>query len=220
MFFDNLNQLPNLAASTNCAIFVMPKDTKINLKNSFTLSPPEDKQTISIEQIRDFTANTNTKQTENQFLIINPADSMTEAAENAFLKNLEEPSSHIHYLLITDKPYLLLPTILSRSQIFHLKTNRNFEELSAVSDDVKKTAKSLITITSTELPKFADSLSKHKDARSYTLKTIATAIEMLYKSYFKTENPKFLQKIPNLLTLYENIQNNGHIKLHLVADLC
>ena len=39
-------------------------------------------------------------------------------------------------------------------------------------------------------------------------------------SYFATKNPAFLKKLPKLLTLHDNLKQNGHIKLHLIADLC
>ena len=56
--------------------------------------------------------------------------------------------------------------------------------------------------------------------RAYALLVLATAIEMLYKSYFITGKDVFVKKLPQFLTAYENIDKNGHIKLHLVADLC
>jgi hypothetical protein len=48
---------------------------------------------------------------------------------------------------------------------------------------------------------------------------LGVTIEMLYKSYFKTKNQVFVKKIPKFLEAYSNIEKNGHLKLHLVADL-
>ena len=45
---------------------------------------------------------------------------MTEAAANALLKTLEEPSGAGLLLLLADRPHQLLPTIVSRCQRLHL----------------------------------------------------------------------------------------------------
>jgi len=42
------------------------------------------------------------------------ADSFNAEAANAFLKTLEEPPGHVHFILVTDRPERLLPTIASR----------------------------------------------------------------------------------------------------------
>ncbi len=44
------------------------------------------------------------------------AESFNEPAANAFLKTLEEPPAHVHFLLVTDRPERLKPTIVSRCQ--------------------------------------------------------------------------------------------------------
>lgn len=44
------------------------------------------------------------------------ADSFNTEATNAFLKTLEEPPGHVHFVLVTDRPERLLPTITSRCQ--------------------------------------------------------------------------------------------------------
>lgn len=51
-----------------------------------------------------------------KFAIINDAHLMTEEAQNALLKTLEEPSSSSLLILITANPSLLLPTVTSRCQ--------------------------------------------------------------------------------------------------------
>ena len=48
--------------------------------------------------------------------IINEAYSMTRDAQNSFLKTLEEPKGNTIFILITERPEALLPTILSRVQ--------------------------------------------------------------------------------------------------------
>jgi len=45
------------------------------------------------------------------------ADNFNVEAANAFLKTLEEPPAHVHFILVTDRPERLLPTIASRCQM-------------------------------------------------------------------------------------------------------
>ncbi len=48
--------------------------------------------------------------------VINGADRLRQEAANAFLKSLEEPTPNTMYLLLTDRPDALLPTVISRTQ--------------------------------------------------------------------------------------------------------
>jgi DNA polymerase-3 subunit delta' len=52
--------------------------------------------------------------------IVYEADRMNEESSNAFLKTLEEPPGHTTILLVTTRPYSLLPTIRSRCLNFRL----------------------------------------------------------------------------------------------------
>lgn len=81
-----------------------------------TVSPLPQKSTISTEQIRDLTAMLRTHSSVRRVIIINPANTMTESAQNALLKTLEEPNPNTHFLLITTADTELLPTIQSRCQ--------------------------------------------------------------------------------------------------------
>ena len=146
---------------------------------------------------------------------------MGEDAANAFLKNLEEPGEKVHFILITSQPSKLLPTILSRSAIYFLRGNSLLENELSVDKSKKDLAKRLMVAKPGDLVSLAEEITKKKDGvRGYTLEILAAAIEMLYKSYFITKKDVFVKKIPKFLTAYENIEKNGHIKLHLVADLC
>jgi DNA polymerase III subunit gamma/tau len=56
-----------------------------------------------------------------KFYIIDEAHQITGAAANAFLKTLEEPPAHTRFVLATTDPEHILPTIVSRCQIFEFK---------------------------------------------------------------------------------------------------
>jgi len=74
---------------------------------------------IGISDIRAIQHYLSRKATSNQprTVIVHAADTMTIPAQHAFLKTLEEPPANTAIYLVTPKPDLLLPTILSRCQV-------------------------------------------------------------------------------------------------------
>ncbi len=82
------------------------------------LSPPEDKQTIGIEQIRDLVGNLGLTSYEGsgKVAVIDPANAMTVNAANSLLKTLEEPPGDTLLILVTDRVGRLPATIFSRCQ--------------------------------------------------------------------------------------------------------
>ena len=140
---------------------------------------------------------------------------------NALLKNLEEPQDNVHFILITSQVSKIIPTILSRSAIYFLRHVAPIDGPIDASEKIIELAKRLVVAKPADLPAIADEITKGKDGvRQKTLEILGTAIEILYKSYYKTDKELFLKKLPKFLNTYENIANNGHVKLHLVADLC
>ena len=219
MFFDAPEQIKEIASKVGCAIFVMPESVDFAIDGALVLKP-EEKSVITIEQVRDIISRLSVKQTSDVFVVIRPADALGEEAANAFLKNLEEPGDKVHFVLLTDSPSKLLPTILSRAAIYFLKSDAPIDGDIMASDKVKDLAKRLIAAKASDLTGLADELTKKKDGvRAYVLDVLSVTIEMLYKSYFKTGKDVFVRKLPKFLTCYNSIARNGHIKLHLVADL-
>jgi DNA polymerase III subunit delta' len=83
----------------------------------FYVTPDKPGQGIKIAQIRSLIQLLNqTTQSAYKIFIINPAESLLASASHALLKSLEEPTPRSLFILITDKPGLLLPTIRSRCQ--------------------------------------------------------------------------------------------------------
>ncbi len=74
---------------------------------------------IVVEDIRTMISEVGLKPFEarTRFIIIEPAERMNKASSNALLKTLEEPPDGSLIILISHKPALLLPTIVSRCQI-------------------------------------------------------------------------------------------------------
>lgn len=72
---------------------------------------------ISVDQIRALSSFTNLSAHSGGYrvVVIHPAEAMNSNSANALLKTLEEPTDKLLFILITNKPQQLLPTILSRS---------------------------------------------------------------------------------------------------------
>lgn len=74
------------------------------------------RKAISVDQMREVqqAASLNPYEGRTRVVIIDPADEMSESAENAFLKTLEEPPPHVTFVLIASDSEKLLETIRSR----------------------------------------------------------------------------------------------------------
>jgi len=77
---------------------------------------PGDTGSIKIEQVRDIVDRAAYRPFEGRrrAVIIDQADTLVPAAQNALLKTLEEPPPSSVFMLITSRPDMLLPTVLSR----------------------------------------------------------------------------------------------------------
>lgn len=215
MFFDSVGQITEIAVKTGAALFVVPDLVPVEIPGALVVEP-EGKATITIEQMRELTSKLELRQTRDVFVVIRPAEKMGVEAANAFLKNLEEPGEKVHFVLVTSEVSALLPTILSRVAVYFLRLER--DDTIAADEKVKEVAKRLMVAGARELPAVAEEIAKKKD-RAYALTVVGLAVEMLYKSYYITGKEAFLKRLPKFLNLYDNLSQNGHIKLHLVADL-
>ncbi len=243
MFFNFLSELENICKNSHTAIILLKDGQKVNgdtflienlvksLKNVFLIAPGQTKNTsnkpinsITIDQIRTVIQQTTTKQQNDQYFIFNSADKMQVAAANASLKLLEEPKEKYHFLLFTTDLEALLPTIRSRAYLYAPKSVGRLESPINAEKAVYDLAKRLLIAKNNEIIELAEELHKLKDTdkfsrRDFTLKVIETTIEFAEKSYFKTQNKVFTKKITGLINAYQNIKNNGTIRLQIVANL-
>src|SRR5262249_29655190 len=77
---------------------------------------PGDNGSIKVEQIRDLVERAAYRPFEGRrrVVVIDEADTMVSAAQNALLKTLEEPPSGSAFILVSSRPDVLLPTVRSR----------------------------------------------------------------------------------------------------------
>ncbi len=82
------------------------------------LTPQGDSRQIRVSEVRQLEEALSFRPFEGQWkvAIVDDADRINEAAANAFLKTLEEPTEHSVIILVTSRPDMLLPTIRSRCQ--------------------------------------------------------------------------------------------------------
>ena len=220
MFFDDASRIMEISKKAGTAIFVLPDDIDVNISGAILLEP-EEKSFITIEQVRNLILRLNMNQTDDLFVIIRPAEKLNEEATNALLKTLEEPHDKVHVILITSQLSMLIPTVISRSLVYIMRQEWRIDTSLQARNETKELAKKLLVAKSADLPNLVDLITKKKDnVRSYTLDVLSIAIEMAYKSYFLTKKNAFLDKLEKLICAYDSISKNGHIKLHLVADLC
>jgi DNA polymerase-3 subunit delta' len=83
-----------------------------------TIDRSEDavRKSVTIEQVREIERTVSLAPYEGRMrvIIIDPADALTEDAQNAFLKTLEEPPPHAVFILVAAADQALLATVLSR----------------------------------------------------------------------------------------------------------
>lgn len=77
---------------------------------------PDEKNTISIDAIRELYRYTRARGRSRQIVIIDHAEYLSGEAQNAFLKLLEEPNARITFVLTAPRRESLLPTVISRVQ--------------------------------------------------------------------------------------------------------
>lgn len=81
---------------------------------------PSEKGSITIEVVRSLYRKTSGKQTEQQIIIVDHAETMSIEAQNAFLKLLEEPRKNVTFILTTPSLGMILQTIISRVQVVNI----------------------------------------------------------------------------------------------------
>ena len=111
------NTHPNLKVLPAHHLPTLIDEVDKNKKSSAKINQDKPaKSSIKIDDIRALTPFLSQHSDAPRIVVVDDADTMTVAAANALLKSLEEPAPNVYFLLITDSPTKLLPTILSRVQ--------------------------------------------------------------------------------------------------------
>lgn len=162
--------------------------------------------------------------------IIDEVHMLSQAAFNAFLKTLEEPPKHAIFILATTEKHKIIPTILSRCQIFDFKriTVKDAKEYLAniaKNEGVEAEDDALHIIAQKADGAMRDALSIYDRVVSFSGKklTRAAVTENLnvldYDVYFKSTDLILDNNIPELLLQYNEILTKGFDGHHYIAGL-
>ena len=162
--------------------------------------------------------------------IIDEVHMLSQSAFNAFLKTLEEPPQHAKFILATTEKYKIIPTILSRCQIFDFKRVgisdiASHLDFVAKSEGIVAEKDALHLIAQKADGAIRDSLSLFDRLISFSDKnlTYQKVIEHLnildYDYYFKITDFLLKNEINQLLNIYNKILENGFDGHHFINGL-
>ena len=152
--------------------------------------------------------------------IIDEVHMLSTAAFNAFLKTLEEPPAHVIFILATTEKHKILPTILSRCQIYDFErmTVRNtIDHLKAVAEKegVQYEEQALAIISEKADGGMRDALSIFDQAVSFcqgniTYQKVIEDLNVLdIENYFKIIDLAVENKVADIMVLLNQIINKG-----------
>ncbi|KAB1071250.1 DNA polymerase III subunit gamma/tau [Tamlana haliotis] len=162
--------------------------------------------------------------------IIDEVHMLSQAAFNAFLKTLEEPPKHCIFILATTEKHKIIPTILSRCQIFDFKriTVKDAKEyLKYIAEEQGITAEddALHIIAQKADGAMRDALSIFDRVVSFsgknlTRQAVTENLNVLdYETYFKSTDLILENKIPELLIQFNDTLSKGFDGHHFIAGL-
>ena len=163
--------------------------------------------------------------------IIDEVHMLSGQAFNAFLKTLEEPPKYAIFILATTEKHKVIPTILSRCQIYDFKKISSSDikthlEFIANKENISFDDESLFLIANKCDGALRDALSIFDRLVNFTDGNITK--ELAYKNlnildhdvYFKATNLILENDITNCLLLFNEILNQGFNGQHFIDGLC
>lgn len=162
--------------------------------------------------------------------IIDEVHMLSTAAFNAFLKTLEEPPAHVIFILATTEKHKILPTILSRCQIYdfeRMTVANTVAHLKMVAEKEGITAEqeALEVIAEKADGGMRDALSIFDQAASFcqgniTYQKVIEDLNVLdAENYFRIVDLSLENKVPEVMVLLNDVINNGFDGGQLIAGL-
>jgi DNA polymerase-3 subunit gamma/tau len=162
--------------------------------------------------------------------IIDEVHMLSQSAFNAFLKTLEEPPSHAIFILATTEKHKILPTILSRCQIFDFKritvkdTKEHLAHI-AKQEGVEAEDDGLHIIAQKADGALRDALSTFDRVVTFcgkklTRKAVADNLSVLdFEVFFDATDAILQSDIPKLLMQFDAVLANGFDGQHFLSGL-
>ncbi len=162
--------------------------------------------------------------------IIDEVHMLSQAAFNAFLKTLEEPPAHAIFILATTEKHKIIPTILSRCQIFDFNRIRVEDIVGYLShvaklEDISYEEEALNVIALKADGAMRDALSIFDQVASFSQKNItyAEVLENLnvldYEYYFKVTDAFLKQDAAGALVIFDEILQRGFDGQNFIGGL-
>ena len=162
--------------------------------------------------------------------IIDEVHMLSTAAFNAFLKTLEEPPAHVIFILATTEKHKILPTIISRCQIYDFERMTvpnivNHLKMVAEKEGISYEEEALNIIAEKADGGMRDALSVFDQVASFcqgniTYQKVLEDLNVLdTENYFNIINLALENKVADIMVLLNNIINNGFDGGHLISGL-
>ena len=162
--------------------------------------------------------------------IIDEVHMLSQAAFNAFLKTLEEPPHHAIFILATTEKHKILPTILSRCQIYdfnRISVHDTVEHLLYVAqqEHIYVEPEALNIIAQKADGGMRDALSIFDQIVSFTQgnvtyqSVIANLNVLDYEYFFQMTDLLLGNKVPDAMLLFNDILNKGFDGSHFITGL-
>jgi DNA polymerase III subunit gamma/tau len=152
--------------------------------------------------------------------IIDEVHMLSSAAFNAFLKTLEEPPKHAKFILATTEKHKIIPTILSRCQVFNFNRIKN-EDISnhlayiSKTENVTAEPEALHVIAQKADGGLRDALSIFDQMVAFTgshlsYKAVVENLHVLdFDYYFKITDALLNQRLPEIMLTFDDILRKG-----------
>ena len=162
--------------------------------------------------------------------IIDEVHMLSQAAFNAFLKTLEEPPAHAIFILATTEKHKIIPTILSRCQIFDFKRigvldAKNYLKIICEKENITAEDDALHVIAQKADGAMRDALSIFDRVVSFsgsnlTRKAVTENLNVLdYETYFNMTDLLLENKIPQVLNAFNDVLAKGFEGHHFINGL-
>ena len=162
--------------------------------------------------------------------IIDEVHMLSTQAFNAFLKTLEEPPAHVVFILATTEKHKILPTIISRCQIYDFERMTvpnivNHLKMVAEKEGIGYEEEALNVIAEKADGGMRDALSVFDQAASFcqgniTYNKVIEDLNVLdADNYFNIIDLSLDNKVADIMVLLNNIINKGFDGGHLISGL-
>ncbi len=203
-----------------------------NSNSSFNIVELDAASNNSVEDIRSLIEQVRIPPQNGKYkvYIIDEVHMLSQAAFNAFLKTLEEPPAYAKFILATTEKHKIMPTILSRCQIFdfHRISNddiANHLEYIAQRENVAYEKEALHIIAQKADGGLRDALSMFDQLVSFTqgnlsYKNIIDNLNILdYDYYFQLTEQLLASDVTSCLMLFDLILKKGFEGSHFIGGL-